>query len=202
MSHGGKDFSVITFCSVNCQLAYSWKERVPDSLLLLFFIFGCFRVWHQEISSSSFLRISKEITSSHHPNAHMIQIRRILGMKTSETPEKKFNYYYIKSFHWSWYLTTLFLLSFFQSFFCQSLTQMMAWSNQPTGVWAFPVTDGWTAERNEGRKKEEYLSHTPPKLHQKLIQSYTLSYSAGQGWWWWWGGWPVISRSELKKTGN
>jgi len=56
--------------------------------------------------------ISKEITSSHHPNAHMIQILRILGMKTSETPEFFLNYYYIKSFHWSWYLTTLFLLSF------------------------------------------------------------------------------------------
>jgi len=71
---------------------------------------------------------------------------------------------------------------------------MMAWSNQPTGVWAFPVTDGWTA----GRKKEEYLSHTPPKLHQKLIQPYTLSYSAGQGWWWW-GGRRVISLVQSSK---
>jgi hypothetical protein len=63
LSHEGKDFSVIAFCSVNCQLAYSRKERVPDSLLLLLFVFGCFRVWHQEISSSSFLRISKDITT-------------------------------------------------------------------------------------------------------------------------------------------
>jgi hypothetical protein len=36
--------------------------------------------------------------SSHHPNAHMIQIRRILGMKTSRTPRKKIYYYYIKAF--------------------------------------------------------------------------------------------------------
>ncbi len=50
----------------------------------------------------------------------------------------------------------------------------------------FPC-DGWTAGRKEERKKEEYLSHTPPKLHQKLIQPYTLSYSARQGWWWWGG---------------
>ncbi len=44
-------------------------------------------------------------------------------------------------------------------------------TNEPTGVWAFPVTDG----QPKRRKEEEYLSHTPPKL----IQPYTLSYSAG-----------------------
>jgi len=41
--------------SVNCQLVYSRKERVPTPSLLLF-SFGCFRVWHQEISSSSSFR--------------------------------------------------------------------------------------------------------------------------------------------------
>lgn len=94
----GERFFSNCICSVNCQLAYSRKERVPDSLFLLLFFFGCFRVWHQEISSSSFWHISKEIThSSHHPNAHMIQIRLILGIKTSETPQKIY-YYYIKAF--------------------------------------------------------------------------------------------------------
>jgi hypothetical protein len=118
-------------------------------------------------------------------------------MKTRETPEKKVLIIIILKLSLELVVfNNIVSLSFRVS--CQSLTSMMAWSNQPTN-WSmgFPC-DEWTA----GRKEEEYLSHTPPKETSSETDPTVHSLIFGWAGVWGRGGRGLISRSELKKTGN